>query len=572
VTAAKIVDHERMVGLRWVGWWALLALSCGRTANTDGTAVSGGSPSAMAGSGSAVGGSGSAVGATASGGAPGSSEAAGAAGAPVCPVTPVTGQWFARGPDPYGFEFTSDGTQLSGTGCLGELPSEGRAFACSPLSLLADKGRSVDFVWDMHAVAFGYGVKMELTLSPDRTAMAGTMWGSAAGFEGEQGRDIVLVRYPADQPLPAATSCSDGEPSGACFLAPLRSDYVDQVRVVELGSGNLLLVWLNQRGVGRRLASARFDAATGSWQEAEFLDDGMAPVDPASLRLTTAPDGRTVVAYLQGNAITARVYDRDANAWSERQVVAKSADASVNLRPVALFVYEGGDATLVASAEGAGPVALSVYDYASATRAWEKPRLIDDAAKLVPYGWAAASDTAGNAVVVMVHGAAIGEPNELWFSRRGSAGSWTAPAPFHSVAGQLLRPAVAVGKDGTAVATWQEFAVGVVSSVYSLQTGSWSEPLTVTSAPDTENRAVAFDDAGAPVASFHCNVCVSEADQKSTFTNGAWGAPQTATAADALGQTYAATFAADDIEVAPVEPRPGESPLPPLPRPRCEGY
>ena len=562
-----------MVGLRWVGCWAWLALSCGRTANTDGNAASGGLPSAVGGNNSAVGGSNSAVGGGSSGGTPGSSGAAVMeAGAPsLCPVTPATGQWFARGPDPYGFELTSDGTHLSGTGCLGALPSEGRARACSPLSLLADTGRSVDFFWDMKAVVFGYGVKMELTLSPDRTTMAGTMWGSAGGVD-EQGRDIVLVRYPADQPLPAATSCSDGEPSGACFLAPLRSDDVDQVRVVELGSGNLLLVWHNLRGVGRRIASARFDAATGSWHEAEFLDDGTAPVDPASFRLTAAPDGGVVVVYLQGKAITAHAYDRDANAWSKRHVFAKSTDVSVNERPVALFVYEGGDATLVASAEGSGPVSLSVYDYASATRAWEKPRIIDDAAELVPYQWAVASDTAGNAIGVMVHGAEIGEPNELWFSRRSSAGSWSAPAPFHSVAGQLSRPAVAVGKDGAAVATWQEFGVGIVSSVFSLQTAAWSEPLTVTSAPDTENRAVVFDSAGAPVASFHCNLCVSAADQKSTLTNGVWGTPQTATAADARGDTYAATFGVDDIEVAPVKPRPGESALPPLPRPRCEGY
>jgi hypothetical protein len=559
-----------MVGLRWVGCWALLALSCGRTANPEEIGAIGGSPPAVGGAPSASGGTGS--GGTPSGSGAAATEA-GAAGAPQCPVTPAAGQWFARGPDPYGFELTSDGLQLSGLGCLGSLPSQGDPLACGPLTLLADQGRSVDFMWDMskNAAAFGYVVKMELTLSPDRTAMAGKMWGSAGGVVDEKGRDIVLVRYPADQPVPAATTCSDGAPSGACFLAPLRSDHVDQVRVVELGAGNLLLLWHNLRSVGRRIASARFDAATGSWQNAEFLDDGTAPVDPASLRVTATLDGRAMVAYLQNNALMARAYDRDSSAWSESHVLIQG-DESASLRPVGLFAYEGGDATLVVSAEGAGPLSLSAYDYVAATGAWEKPHLIDDAVKLVPYQWAAASDSAGNAIIVMVHGGVIGEPNELWFSRRSSAGSWSAPALLQSVPGQLLRPAVAVGKDGTAVATWQEFAVGIVSNVYSFQTGAWSDALTVTSAPNTENRAVTFDAAGAAIASFHCNVCISEADQKSTFTNGVWGPPQTATAKDALGDSYAATFAADHIEVARPEPRAGEKAVPPLERPRCEGY
>lgn len=566
-----------MVGLRWVGCWALLALSCGRTAKIHENAANGGSSAAVAGSPSANGGAGSGGALSGSGATSteaGASGATGAAGAPLCPVTPAAGQWFARGPDPYGFELTSDGRQLSGVGCLGSLPSQGEGLGCSPLSLLADKGRSVDFVWDMssNGRSFGYTVKMELTISPDRTAMAGKMWGSVRGVVDEKGRDIVLVREPADQPLPAATLCSQGVPSGACFAGPLRSDELDNPRVVELGSGNLLLLWQNLRGVGRRLASARFDAAANSWQKAEFVDDGTAPVDPASVRLSATPDGRAMVAFLQNDEITARAYDRDSNAWLPPQVLAKRADASVNLRPLSLFVYEGGDATLVASAEGPGAFSLSAYDYASATGAWQKPQLIDAAVDLVPYQWAAASDFSGNALVVMVHGAVIGAPNELWFSRRGLARAWGTPAPFHSVAGQLLWPAIAVGRVGTAVVTWQQFGLGIASNVYSFTMQAWREPSTVTSQLQTDNRAVAFDDSGAPVAYFHCNDCGSSAEQKSRYSDGAWGAPQTAMPNDALGDAYAVTRIADEIEVARLVPRADEETLPPLERPRCEGY
>ena len=125
VTGAGMADHTRMVGLRWVGCWALLAVSCGRTAN------SGGAPNALGGTGSA--------GALSGEGAV--STAAGAAGAPLCPVTPAAGQWFARGPDAYAFELGSDGSQLSGRGCLGALPFEGDSFRRRALNRAPAKAR-----------------------------------------------------------------------------------------------------------------------------------------------------------------------------------------------------------------------------------------------------------------------------------------------------------------------------------------------------------------------------------------------------------------------------------------------
>jgi hypothetical protein len=278
-----------------------------------------------------------------------------------------------------------------------------------------------------------------------------------------------------------------------------------------------------------------------------------------------------MVAWLRDNTVIARAYDRDASVWSEPHVLAKSEDTDVSLRPGSLFVYTGGDATLLISAQGPDSGALSAYDYKSATRAWQEPHLIDDSATLSVYDWAAASDAAGSAVVVMVHGGVDGVPHELWFSRRSPVGSWSAAAPFYTVDAQLLRPAVAIGKNGTVIVTWQEFLVRLASNSFEREV--WGEPLTVTSQPNIDNGSVAFDDAGAPVAYFRCSDCLSaDAERKSTFANGAWGPPQTATAEDTRGDGYAATRVADDIEVARFDPRPGESALPPLERPRCEGY
>lgn len=550
-----------MVGFRWVGCWALLALSCGRTADSDHNAASAGAPPAAGGTGS--GGS-----AMTSGTGPVTGQA-GEPEQPECAVTPVVGQWVALGPDPYGFEFWSDESQLSGRGCLGALPSQGNAIDCSPLSLLADRGRRVAFVWDMNegkeAVGLGYVVKMELTLSPERTAMAGKVWTSLGGGDGD-GRDIVVVRYP-DQPVPPATECSGGEPSGACFLGPLRSDRIDDLRVVQLGGGDLLLLWQNRRGIGRRVGSARFDAASGAWQDAEFLDDGSAPVD--FWRLVASPGGWAMLTYRQNTALVSRSYDPELNTWSEQQELVVN-DGSSPL-PETLLVYDGGDATLIAS--NADSTALSAHDYVAMTRTWKAPHPIVATPDVSPRQWAAASDASRNELVVWADGDLIGEPQHVWFSSRSAAGTWSAPALFHTSDKQIIAPAAAVGPDGTAVVTWQEFTGRIASSSYSFASNAWSAPLTVTADEQIDNRTVTFNEAGVPVAYFHRNNVVNaDTEQKTELSNGAWSAPQTTTAGETRGDDYAITGELDALQITPLHPSAAETPPPPYSRAGCKGY
>lgn len=551
-----------MVGLRWVGCWVLLALSCGRTADSDHNAASAGAPPAVGGTGSG--------GAVAGGSGPVTGEA-GEASPPECPVTPVAGQWVALGPDPYGFELVSDGSQLSGEGCLGGLRSQGDPLVCSPLSIQADRGKRLAFLWDMNLSTqpsgISYVVQMELTLSPERTAMAGKVWTSLSS-NGEP-QDIVLVRYPG-QPVPPATECSGGGPSGACFLGPLRTDRIDELRVVPLGGGDLLIVWRNQRGVGGRIGSARFDAAAGTWEDAEFLDDGSAGVD--FTLLATSPQGWARIAYVQSNELVTRGYDPKLNAWSEQQTVDASDDPAATPRPHELFVYDGGDATLMASAQAPdGTTALSVHDYVAKTDLWKSPHLVVGSPGASD--WAAASDTDRNQLVLWVIGGAIGEPYHLWFSSRSAAETWTAPALFYTGDHQIIAPAAAIGPNGTAVVTWQEWLTRIASASYSFATGAWSQPLTVTAAEQVDNRRVAFNEAGFPVAYFHSNNALNDdAEQKAELTSDVWSAPQTTTLAEASGASYSVTGGNDGLQVTPLHPSASDVTPPLFSRPRCEDY
>lgn len=547
-----------------------MALACGRTANSDPHGASGGTTSSVGGQ---SGGGGATTGGSGPASQAGETGDAGAAATADCPVTPIAGRWVALGPDPYGFELSNDGSHLSGTGCLGGFPAPGEPslFDCTPIKVLADDGRSFDFVWDAGTpLGVGYLVKMELTLSPERSAMAGKMWSSYAGDVDDEGRDIVLVPYP-DQPVLPATSCSGGDPSGTCFLAPLRSDRVDQPQVVELGGGDLLVLWRNQRGVGAQLASSRFDAATGAWQPAEFVDP--APVD--SVLLSAGAGGWAMVVYGQNAALMARAFDPQKKLWLDPRIVRAGDAASTFSRPKALFVYDGGDATLITSSEDGATGTVSVYahDYSAASGAWGGSQVIDASPENALSALAAGSDTSGRQLVVWVRGGEIGKPQTLRFSSRTPTEGWSAPKLFFTSDKQILRPAVAVAEGGSAIVTWQEWLLGIRSSGYSFATNAWSEPLLVSSETQVDNRQVRFNDAGAAVAYIHSHSGFTPYDDmKSVLTDMGWSTPQASSELEASGATYQVIRASETLEVQRIEPPAGEKPLPALELPRCEGY
>lgn len=409
-------------------------------------------------------------------------------------------------------------------------------------------------------------MKMQLTLSPERDAMAGKLWSNYVGFDGE-GVDIVFVPYPGEPTLPA-TTCSGGEPSGACFLAPLRSDHIAEPHIVEVANGDLLMLWLNQRGYGKRVAGARFDAASGAWQPAEFLDEGTGSIE--SLLLSTSPDGWAMVAYTQGEALVTHAYSPKTKAWSKPQLVVRAELPNV-LRPSGLSVYEGGDAFLVASTQYIDSVgSISAYEYSK--NAWTSPHVLEATAENA-FQWASGSDAARHQLAVWVRGGRVDKPHELWFSSRDDVGAWSNPAQFYSSEKQILRPALAIGEDGNAIVTWQEFTLGINSNSYSFEKKAWGEPTMVTTRTQSDNRALRFDETGAAVAYFHDYDAFSGGGElKSVLTDGVWGAAQACTEMEMNGETYTLIAGMGDLTVAQVVPGEITRAISSLERPRCEGY
>ena len=80
-------------------------------------------------------------------------------------------------------------------------------------------------------------------------------------------------------------------------------------------------------------------------------------------------------------------------------------------------------------------------------------------------------------------------------------------------------------------------------------------------------------DAGAAVSYFHDNdVLGGTGELKSVLTDGVWGTPEPCTAMELAGENYTLVAGMGALNVAREPQRRIERAIPPLERPRCEGY
>jgi hypothetical protein len=485
-----------------------------------------------------------------------------------CPVTPASGTWIGYfGVDAFAFELSAGDSELSGSGCIGGPPWSDIVppYACAPLTILADRGRSVDFSWDTRAGG-GYLAEFSLTLSPDRTAMAGSFWKSWDGTPPRESDplDAVLVLF-GPGPFSDATECSGGEPSGECFEHPLRADSMsERYTVAELGGGDLLLVWINQRALEVRAAVARFDAADDEWRRPTFVDTNEAYQLPA---FSANRRGEGLLALGQPGVLTVKHYEVATDRWSEPEVVV-AADPATSFWAKDVFVQDNGDATLIGTVRTpeAGE-SLFASEHDAATHAWGEPIPLGERVAEI----AAAADAAGNVIVVFVgYPREPDAPFEVGFSRRSPNGTWSDPAILYTSQTQILGPAVAIGADGESVATWEEWRTRIGSSSYSPDTNAWSQPATISAEQFAENQRVTHTEDGRVRAYFYRFDL--RAYEMSELDAGGWSAPEPALEADALGVNYSVALSYETIDVTRVGVGTEGSPIPALERATCEGY
>ncbi|MEO8902980.1 MAG: hypothetical protein ABI488_13035 [Polyangiaceae bacterium] len=120
----------------------------------------------------------------------------------------------------------------------------------------------------------------------------------------------------------------------------------------------------------------------------------------------------------QNKTLLARAYDPTPHCGRKRQVVVACETSEPVLPSKALFVYDGGDSTLIAPTQSLGGTdALFAHDVSAATSAWENLHVIDAPPSAAACKWAAASDADRHALVAWVRSGLIGEPSEVSFPR-----------------------------------------------------------------------------------------------------------------------------------------------------------
>jgi hypothetical protein len=440
---------------------------------------------------------------------------------------------------------------------------------CSPVTVLEDRGRRLDLVWEPDLGGPAYRPQFELTLSPERTEMAGRFWSATeAPAPGATPRvlDALFVRVPGSS-VPAPTACSGGEPSGECFRGPLAADLIGQVLPPVSIGDDVLVAWGSRRAVEWQLAFARYDATKATWTTPRLLETSTETTVPQ--RMAASAGSALIVYGREARELFARPYDPVANTWGELQTAATVEDGEVAIAH-GLTMDEAGNAALLF-----GPVGFRMPLFASrhdaGTLVWSEPTLLDETADAV----SVAADDEGELLAIWRRDPpeTLDAPWELRFTRGNPSGVWRESAPFYTSDALIFRLSVAFGPDGAAVAVWEELETRIVASVYSRETETWSEAQPIVTDPLFVYPRLSFADDGAPRVSFR------RSDTSETLTSvldrgsGEWGMPQPLLEGEnATCSPYATASSRSEIAVGHLGTCPNEVPIPSIVLGACQGY
>jgi hypothetical protein len=473
-------------------------------------------------------------------------------GQAACAVTPVSGLWVGQLADPTMLLLQRTEEGISGWGCIGlmdpaTVPEEEDDW-CAPVVVLEDHGRALRFILALD----GYSEEVSLTLSPERNALFGDYSWAQPLADADPPRRGILVPHPDQPTLLDATSCSGGEPGGECFDAPLVVDGVGDPWVTSLPNDDLLLTWRNDRG-DSRLAFARFEGATSSWQAPRFVNDE--PID-AVLGLDGNSAGSAAVAWTSGGTLWTQQYEAEVGDWSAPRLVRGPIDEpGYAAWPL---VAPDGDTTLVWRAAGHGYVSDWQGD------SWEQQLDLGAVAELD-----VGEGVDGSAVMVF-QGPAT---SLLRWSRRRPGEVFSAPAPLPPTGDTEARSmALTVASDGDALVLWQE-TLGVFSSYYSSETDEWSEPSLVLETEDfLELRLTTDADGTVRAGILSYGLPLGQYLTTYDTDSGSWSEPITGEVGDvpADDRAYHASDAYGGIFVSPADAT--APPIAQLVFGDCDGY
>ncbi len=167
-------------------------------------------------------------------------------------------------------------------------------------------------------------------------------------------------------------------------------------------AGNALALWVQKAPTGQRnLKAARFDRSALKWGPASLIETGEGAVREVSLQVRSDADGNAMALWVQSDGtrddLWASRFDAASGTWGNAEHVEDADDAVVGTPSLALRA--NGDAVVAWRQANAGATAVKARRYTAASRAWGAAATLEPLAGS-PGEPSAAIDANGNAMVI----------------------------------------------------------------------------------------------------------------------------------------------------------------------------
>lgn len=242
------------------------------------------------------------------------------------------------------------------------------------------------------------------------------------------------------------------------------------------GAGNAVTVWQAGDGARLRIWSSRYQAATDVWSAPLAISS--AGVDAAEPQLSVVADGGALAVWRQFDgvfySIAAARFNAASGTWSAAEWIETQQRGDAVAPQIARDVAGNALAVWRAGAGTRRDVWVNRYD--ATAGAWGAAALLetDDASNADEPQLGI--DAAGNAIALWIQRA--GSRNSVWARRFAAAsGTWDAAQPIESEdAGDAQRPRVVIDGAGHATAVWEQFdgaRWNVFANRFDAASGTW---------------------------------------------------------------------------------------------------
>lgn len=303
----------------------------------------------------------------------------------------------------------------------------------------------------------------------------------------------------------------------ATIAADVPPSWIWEPTLAANSAGTALVAWGAQdRTAGRQLFSSRYQPQPPAWFVVQRFDGGEAQqlASPYTAALALDGAGSGLAVWDSGGVVAAqRLASLTSDAWQPPDRLAPQPSSAPR---VFLDAAGRGFATWSSS----GEAFAQRFDPQGG---WsETTRFAPDAGWSFVGSGEVAFDASGQALLVWQRNQAATQTSSVW-SAAYTGGRWSALGLISASGGRAVSPHVGIDSSGRGISVWSE-QLGPVYARY--ESGAWTAPLLVTSAPGMGPTALAVSTGGNAVAAWKETDAATGRSRVAAarYAGGAWGA------------------------------------------------